>query len=111
MERDQHAAMPLTRPGEGSKNIFHLDSICPTPLAKVVAIKKGIMNENRISQMELSLDARSHRLARQGRRQRRQRAQWWFAQMRRVVGSAMEWRPESQGRPAQDYLALAPKRP
>jgi len=33
------------------------------------------------------------------------------AQMRRVVGAAMEWRPESQGRPAKDYLALAAKRP
>jgi len=61
--------------------------------------------------MELSLEARSHRLARQARRQRRQRAQWWFAQMRRVVGAAMEWRSESQGRPAQVYLALAAKRP
>jgi hypothetical protein len=69
------------------------------------------MNANQIRQMELSLDARSHRLARQARRQRRQRAQWWFAQMRRVVGAAMEWRPETQARPAQDYLALAPKRP
>jgi hypothetical protein len=69
------------------------------------------MNANQIRQMELSLEARSHHLARQGRRQRRQRAQWWFGQMRRVVGAAMEWRPESQGRPAQDYLALAAKRP
>jgi hypothetical protein len=61
--------------------------------------------------MELSLTAKSQRLARQARRQRRERAQWWFAQMRRVVDAAMEWRPESQGRPAQEYLALAAKRP
>jgi hypothetical protein len=61
--------------------------------------------------MELSLDARSRRMARRATRQRRQRAQWWFAQMRRVVGAAMEWSPESQGRPAQDYLELAAKRP
>jgi hypothetical protein len=64
--------------------------------------------------MELSLEARSRRLARQGvrqRNQRRQRAQWWFAQMRRAVGAAMEWRPESQGRPAQVYLELTAKRP
>jgi len=61
--------------------------------------------------MELSLNAKSRRLARQARRQRRERAQWWFAQMRRVVDSAMEWRPNAQGRPAQVYLALAAKRP
>jgi hypothetical protein len=61
--------------------------------------------------MELGLEAKSRRLARQGRRQRRQRAQWWFAQMRRVVGAAMEWRSEGQGRPAQVYLELASKRP
>jgi hypothetical protein len=69
------------------------------------------MNANEIRQMELSLDARSNRRARRATRQRRQRAQWWFAQMRRVVGAAMEWTPESQGRPAQDYLALVTKRP
>jgi hypothetical protein len=61
--------------------------------------------------MELSLSAKSHRLARQGRRQRRERAQWWFAQMRRVVDAAMEWRPESQGRPAQACMELVSKRP
>jgi hypothetical protein len=61
--------------------------------------------------MELGLDAKSRRLARHDRRQRRQNAQRWFAQMRRVVAAAMEWRPESQGRPAQVYLALAAKRP
>ena len=66
---------------------------------------------NRIDQMELSLDAKSRRLARQARRQQRERAQWWFAQMRRVVEAALEWRPEAQGRPAQGCLTLAAKRP
>jgi len=61
--------------------------------------------------MELSLSAKSHRLARQARRQRRERAQWWFAQMRRAVDAAMDWRPESTGRPAQVYMELAAKRP
>jgi hypothetical protein len=61
--------------------------------------------------MELSLNAKSHRLARQARRQRRERAQWWFAQMRRVVDAAMEWRPESKERPAQVPMELASKRP
>ena len=69
------------------------------------------MNTNEVRQMEFSLNGKSHRLARQARRQRRERAQWWFAQMRRVVDAAMEWRPETQGRPAQVYLELAAKRP
>jgi hypothetical protein len=68
------------------------------------------MNSNEIRQMELRLESKSQRLARLARRQRRERAQWWFAQMRRVVDAAMEWSPESQGPPAQEYLALAGKR-
>jgi hypothetical protein len=59
--------------------------------------------------MELSLDAKTLRAARQGRRQRRQRAQWWFGQMRRVVDAALEWRPAPPARPAQVYFALAAK--
>ncbi len=62
-------------------------------------------------QMELSLEAEITPLARQARRQRRERAQWWFAQMRRVVGAAMEWSPQAQGRQEQGCLALATKRP
>jgi hypothetical protein len=69
------------------------------------------MNTYPIGQMELSLNGRSRRTGRPDRRQRRQRAQWWFAQMRRVVETAMEWRPEPGGRPSQDCLALAAKRP
>jgi hypothetical protein len=69
------------------------------------------MNTIEVRQMELSLSAKSHRRARQARRQRRERAQWWFAQMRRAVDVAMDWRPESEGRPAQVYLPLATKRP
>lgn len=37
---------------------------------------------------------------------RRRRAQWWFQQMRVLVDNAMEWRPASQPRPEQTYLAL-----
>jgi hypothetical protein len=68
------------------------------------------MNANRIDQMELGLNAKTRRLAQIARRQRRQRAQWWFVQMRRVVDAAMEWRPQPQGRPEQVYLELAAKR-
>ncbi len=68
------------------------------------------LNANEVRQMELTLDARSRRAAQKDRRQRRQRAQWWFGQMRRVVNAAMEWHPESPGRPSQVYLELASKR-
>jgi len=61
--------------------------------------------------MELGLDARSRRLAREARCQRGRRAQWWFAQMRRVVSAAMEWNPEeSPDRPTQVCMALAGRR-
>ena len=69
------------------------------------------LNANEVRQMEMTLDARSRRRARKDRRPRRQRAQWWFGQMRRGVGTAMEWRPETPARPSQVYLELAPKRP
>jgi hypothetical protein len=68
------------------------------------------MNLNEHNQMELSLGSKSRRLARKARRQRRERAQWWFAKMREVVGSAMEWTPENRARPEQGHLALTLKR-
>jgi hypothetical protein len=51
----------------------------------------GMMNTN---QMELGLKARQSRHAARPRQQRQQRAQWWFAQMRRVVDTALEWKPQ-----------------
>ena len=33
-------------------------------------------------------------------------ANWWFAQMRRVVSLAMEWKPAPPARPEQVYLPL-----
>jgi hypothetical protein len=45
------------------------------------------------------------------RRQRRQsRAQWWFAQMRRVVNQAFDWKPVPAARPEQGYFGLAHSR-
>ncbi len=63
-----------------------------------------------INQMELTLNARAARASRQALQKRRQRAQWWFAQMRRVGDAAMEWRPAPDARPEQVYLTLTPKR-
>jgi hypothetical protein len=64
-----------------------MDSICPGAFAKV----GGMMNTN---QMELSLKAKQVRATARQKQQRQQRAQWWFAQMRRVVDTAMEWKPQ-----------------
>lgn len=92
------------------KKRFHLDSLCPTSAAKVGADMNENMNTNEVGQMEFSLQAKSQRRARLARRQRRQRAQWWFAQMRRVVDAAIDWRPAPPARPAQAYMELTPKR-
>jgi hypothetical protein len=68
---------------------------------------KGPMNINRIDQMELTLTGKVARRRRQAQQKRRQRAQWWFARMRQVVESAMDWRPAPQGRPEQVYMSLS----
>jgi len=34
------------------------------------------------------------------------RAQWWFAQMRRVVDRAFDWQPAPPARPEQTCLTL-----
>lgn len=67
------------------------------------------MNTAEINQMELTLNSRAVRLSRMARQKRRQRAQWWFSQMRRVVDAAMEWRPSPSARPEQVYLTLTSK--
>jgi hypothetical protein len=65
------------------------------------------MNINRIDQMELSLNGKRARRGRQALQKRRQRAQWWFARMRQVVDTAMEWRPAPRARPEQIYMRLS----
>ncbi|MBL9168578.1 MAG: hypothetical protein JNN07_12615 [Verrucomicrobiales bacterium] len=37
---------------------------------------------------------------------RRNRAQWWFRQMRLAVDRAMDWKPVPQARPEQIYMPL-----
>jgi hypothetical protein len=68
------------------------------------------MNTAEIKQMELTLQKRGMRPGRAARQKRRQRAQWWFDQMRRVVDAAMEWQPSSNARPEQVYLTLVSKK-
>jgi hypothetical protein len=64
-----------------------MDSICPGAPAKVA----GDMNTN---QMELSLKAKQVRVTAAQKQRRQQRAEWWFAQMRRVVAASLEWKPQ-----------------
>jgi hypothetical protein len=35
------------------------------------------------------------------------RAAWWFAQMRRLVNSAIDWEAAPEPRPAQSWLELS----
>jgi hypothetical protein len=79
-----------------------MDSICPGARDKM-----GAMNTN---QMELSLQAGKLGASSRRKTQRKQRAQWWFNQMRRVVDAAMEWQPSPSHRPEQAYLTFVPKR-
>ena len=67
-------------------------------------------NVNR-QQLELSFDASAAFRPHITRRQRRRnRAQWWFAQMRAVVDRAFDWKPAPPARPEQAQLALASSR-
>jgi hypothetical protein len=58
-------------------------------------------------QLEMAFEG-AGKLSWSERRQRRQsRAQWWFAQMRRVVNQALDWKPVPAARAEQGYLGLA----
>jgi hypothetical protein len=55
------------------------------------------MNMN-VNQMELELKRKQGRMPARQKPRRSDRAQWWFEEMRRVVNSTLEWKPEkSQG--------------
>ncbi|MEO6036745.1 MAG: hypothetical protein ABIQ35_15955 [Verrucomicrobiota bacterium] len=43
------------------------------------------------------------------KQRRRNRAQWWFKQMRRAVDCAMEWEPSPSARAEQVHIKLAPR--
>lgn len=58
------------------------------------------------NQMELGLNAPAGVQATRETRTT-EKARWWFGQMRRVVGSASEWKPASGGRPGQGRTAPA----
>ena len=62
------------------------------------------------TQIEMSLETSAlPRCHRRIRPQRRNRAQWWFQQMRLLVNSAIDWTPAPPARPEQIHLVLARK--
>ena len=46
-----------------------------------------------------------------GRRQRLNRANWWFQRMRQIVDRACDWQPAPQPRPEQTWLPGAYRQP
>jgi hypothetical protein len=58
------------------------------------------------NQMELGFRQQTLSASAVERERRQTRAEWWFKQMRRVVGLAMEWRPTPNARAEQSYLVL-----
>ncbi len=60
-------------------------------------------------QMELGFE-RSMRVASPHTQEHKSKAQWWFAQMRRVVAMTVEWQPTQNGRAEQIYLNMTVKK-
>ena len=58
-------------------------------------------------QMELGLETARQMTAASRPEGRRARADWWFAQMRRLVGAAINWDAAPKPRPEQPWLADA----
>ncbi|GDY20185.1 hypothetical protein LBMAG56_15300 [Verrucomicrobiota bacterium] len=60
------------------------------------------------NQMEFGIEGRpANNSVALRRGHRPHRARWWFAQMRAVVNTAMDWSPAPPARPEQVYLRLS----
>lgn len=70
-------------------------------------MKVAIMKNTQL-EMGLQTSARQQ-YQRRIRPQRRNRAQWWFQQMRLLVNNAIDWTPAPPARPEQIHLVLACK--
>ena len=64
------------------------------------------MKSTAIEQLELGMRNQIRNDYRNVRHERRRRASWWFAQMRRVVDLALPPQPMATPRPEQTYLRL-----
>ena len=56
-------------------------------------------------QLELGFNGTQARIFGKRRETKMARSQWWFAKMREVVASAMDWQPEMPPRPQQILFA------
>jgi hypothetical protein len=61
-------------------------------------------------QMELTLETRSFRRSRGGKK-RLGRARWWFSQMRQTVDRAIDWTPQPLPRAHQVYFTMERETP
>ena len=55
-------------------------------------------------QLDLGLDGAGQKPALRRREGRMARAAWWFTQMRRMVGAAIDWEAAPEPRPEQTWL-------
>ena len=58
------------------------------------------------TQLEMSFSASPKSRASFPPQPRRNRARWWFSQMRSAVDKALDWKPAPPARPEQTCLAL-----
>ena len=58
-------------------------------------------------QLEIRFQGNSPRRGPLRSQQRRNRARWWFNQMRQVVDSALDWKAAPPARPEQTFFGLA----
>jgi len=68
------------------------------------------MNERKLvssEQLELEFPGGQRRMTALVRRENRAiRAAWWFAQMRRIVSQAIDWKAAPEPRPEQSWLGF-----
>ena len=83
------------------------DSFCQTPSARLLMKMNETMKRNQ--QIEMTLPAPgSKKYPRASRkRERKQKAQWWFNQMRMVVDAAFDWKSAPPAHPEQTSMALS----
>ena len=67
------------------------------------AVKNERSNMNN-EQLELGINGRQSPLNAPALQSRHVRAQWWFTQMRNIVGRAMDWETAGEPRPEQIWI-------
>ena len=87
-----------------SRLFFGLDSLCPTPPARMLRNERLIMTNATNEQLELGFNGIRPCPHGTGREGRIARAAWWFTQMREVVERAMDWNVAGEPRPEQIWI-------